>query len=479
MRHPARRAAMLCIAAALTAAAASGCGLRVAHSTVLAEYQDGPAPSTAATANPTGELPSTTPTDTTTPTGPTPPSDGAPSTVGGVPTGPALTGAATTPPRGPSHHVTSSSPASTKTSAPASSAAAASGTPIVIGTTGSYSGISNIGIGPRDTLYVWAKYVNSQGGIAGHPVQIVAEDNASDDNRALSDVQDLVGNHHAVAITIGPGADIAAFLPYLQQKQVPVAGGFAESDTWWHSPIAFPSGSEASAPGFDAAIARFGHKKTIALLYCAESAVCKAEAGQAAAYAPREGLTVKFQAAVSIATPDFTTSCLQAQSQGVEALIVFADGATVTRLANNCGGQGYHPTYAALGDDTLATQSSLQGMLSASDTFSWTDRSTAAAAAYQQAMDTFGPRVPRNATGADAWAGAEEIRKALEGATGPVTGATVLAGLWKMRNETLGGLVPGMTFTKGANATPNYCTQPMVVQNKQWTAASGRVCTPP
>ena len=60
-----------------------------------------------------------------------------------------------------------------------------------------------------------------------------------------------------------------------------------------------------------------------------------------------------------------------------------------------------------------------------------------------------------------------------------VTGQTVMNGLWKMRNETLGGLVPGMTFTKGGNATPNYCATPMQVQNQKWVATGPRLCTPP
>jgi branched-chain amino acid transport system substrate-binding protein len=371
--------------------------------------------------------------------------------------------------------------ATSATTSAATAPPAGAGTPIVIGTTGSYSGISNIGIPSRDTLYVWAKWVNSRGGIAGHPVQIVAEDNASDDGKALAAVQDMVQNHHAVAITMGPGADIASFVPYLQQKQVPVVGGFAESELWWQSPIAFPSGTEPAAAGggYDAAVNRIAHKKVIAILYCAESAVCKEGADKAAAYAPKEGMTVKFEQSVSIASPDYTTSCIQAQSQGVEGIIVFADAATVTRIAGNCSSQGYHPTYAAVGDDTLATQSALQGMVSAGTTFAWTDNSTPATAEYQQAMNAYGPKVARNSVGADSWTGAQEIRKALESATGTVTGQTVMAGLWTMRNETLGGLAPGMTFTKGGNATPNYCTQPMQVQNKKWVSAGARLCTPP
>ncbi|HVU73432.1 MAG TPA: ABC transporter substrate-binding protein [Mycobacteriales bacterium] len=462
------------MAAAIVTAA--GCGLRVDHRTVLAEYQAGPAETTTV-APPGAAGPGVQPSAGVTAAPDTTAAPGSTPTIATVPGAP--TASTIGPNVGPKGSASAGSHSTRPSSAVATSTTPASGAPIVIGTTGSYSGVSNIGIGPRDTLYVWAKWVNSQGGIAGHPVQVVAEDNASDDNRALADVQDLVGNHHAVAITMAPGADIASFLPYLQQKQVPVAGGFAESERWWQSPIAFPSGSAASAVGFDSAIAQGAHKKIIAVLYCAESAVCKENGDKAAAYAPKLGLTVKYEASVSIATPDFTASCIQAQSRGVEALIVFADAATVTRLANNCDNQGYHPTYAALGDDTLAAQPSLQGMVSASDTFAWTDTSTPATAAYQQAMDAYGPKVPRNAAGADAWAGAEEIRKALEGAAGPVTGQTVLAGLWKMRNETLGGLVPGMTFVKGANATPNYCTQPMIVQNKKWTAQGPRVCTPP
>jgi hypothetical protein len=69
-----------------------------------------------------------------------------------------------------------------------------------------------------------------------------------------------------------------------------------------------------------------------------------------------------------------------------------------------------------------------------------------------------------------------EFRAALRGATGKVTSATVLAGLWKLKNETLGGLVPGMTFTKGKNATKNPCFSPIQLLNQKWRTSSKRIC---
>jgi branched-chain amino acid transport system substrate-binding protein len=349
----------------------------------------------------------------------------------------------------------------------------------VIGTTGGYSGVSNIGTVARDTLMVWARSVNQQGGINGHQVQVVAEDNASDDNRSLAAVQDLVDNKHAVAIVgLGPGTDIAPFMPYLQRKQVPVVGGFVTTGNWWNYTMAFPDGTYGPTVvhGYDATVARIAKKKNIAILYCAESPQCKDNADPAAAYAPKEGLSVKLEQAVSIAQPDFTSSCLQAKGKGVEAMLLFVDSATVKRIASSCATQGFHPIMAGLGDNTLSSNPDLQGMVTASDTFSWDDASTPALSAFQKAMSAFGPNVPLSSVAAGTWAAAEEFRAALRGATGRVTSATVLAGLWKLKNETLGGLVPGITFTKGKNATKNSCFLPVQLVNNKWRASSKRIC---
>jgi branched-chain amino acid transport system substrate-binding protein len=442
--------------------ALAGCGLRIPHSQVVAQEQlragAYPPGATGSDGTATGATTGTADTGTSGASGTTSSSGGSPTSGSGTTTG--ATG-------------------STSTSGTGGAPKTGDTSPIVIGTTGGYSGVSNIGTVARDTLMVWARSVNQQGGINGHQVQVVAEDNASDDNRSLAAVQDLVDNKHAVAIVgLGPGTDIAPFMPYLQRKQVPVVGGFVTTGNWWNYTMAFPDGTYGPTVvhGYDATVARIAKKKNIAILYCAESPQCKDNADPAAAYAPKEGLSVKLEQAVSIAQPDFTSSCLQAKGKGVEAMLLFVDSATVKRIASSCATQGFHPIMAGLGDNTLSSNPDLQGMVTASDTFSWDDASTPALSAFQKAMSAFGPNVPLSSVAAGTWAAAEEFRAALRGATGRVTSATVLAGLWKLKNETLGGLVPGITFTKGKNATKNSCFLPVQLVNNKWRASSKRIC---
>jgi branched-chain amino acid transport system substrate-binding protein len=454
----------------------AGCGLRIPHSEVVAQSRV-PAGSSVAQPGTTGgdtggSSGGSTGSAATGSTGSNAAAGGTTGTSGTTGT----TGAAGS--SGTSGTGTSGSSSGSGTSTTGSSAAA-SGTPIIIGTTGAYSGVSNIGTVSRDTLLVWARYVNATGGLDGHPVKVYAEDNGADDNRALAAVQDLVENKKAIAIVaLGAGGDIPPFMPYLQRKQVPLVGGFVTSAAWWKYTMAFPDGSyvDSVVHGYDAAVARIAKKKNIAILYCAESQVCQANADVAGNYAPKEGLTVKLKQQVSIAQPDYSSSCIQAQSNGVEAMLVFTDGPTIRRIASSCASQGFHPIFGGLGDNGLASDPNLQGMLNASDTFSWADTSTPAAAQYQKAMSTYGPNVSLSSAGAGAWAAAEEFRAALKGVKGAVTTPVVLAGLWRMKNETLGGLSPGMSFTKGQTAAKNPCFLPLQVTNKKWQAVGKRIC---
>ena len=49
-----------------------------------------------------------------------------------------------------------------------------------------------------------------------------------------------------------------------------------------------------------------------------------------------------------------------------------------------------------------------------------------------------------------AWAAMELFGTAVKaGGTGPVTSASILAGLYTLKDETLGGLAPPLTFVKG------------------------------
>jgi branched-chain amino acid transport system substrate-binding protein len=54
------------------------------------------------------------------------------------------------------------------------------------------------------------------------------------------------------------------------------------------------------------------------------------------------------------------------------------------------------------------------------------------------------------------------------GTAGPVTVASVLAGLYTFKNETLGGLTAPLTFTVGQTAPRVLCTSQVVIKEHKW-----------
>ncbi len=73
---------------------------------------------------------------------------------------------------------------------------------------------------------MWAKWVNANGGVAAHPVNVIAKDDANDPARALQAVQDLVENE-GIVVFVGnaSSATDAAFKDYLNSKNIPDVGG--------------------------------------------------------------------------------------------------------------------------------------------------------------------------------------------------------------------------------------------------------------
>lgn len=75
----------------------------------------------------------------------------------------------------------------------------ASGTPIVLGSVGTYSATTgNFTNAGKPAIEAWADWVNAHGGINGHPVKLIVKDNMNDEAQAVSEVQQLVQQDHVV-----------------------------------------------------------------------------------------------------------------------------------------------------------------------------------------------------------------------------------------------------------------------------------------
>ena len=391
---------------------------------------------------------------------------------------------------------TSGTPASSAAaSAPAASASgsAATGTPIVIGSVGSYTqqGFTDPG-GPA--IQAWASWVNAHGGINGHPVKLIVEDNKGDQAQAVSLVKQLVQQDHVIAFVSNQDGSLnAGYASYLDQQKIPVLGGSVFTlDPWVSDPMFFPEGLTAIQDMSSLAIsAKQLGITTVGSLACSEAAQCAAANTLAKAVFGGAGIADTYGGLVSSTATDYTASCLAAEQKGVKGLILLVPSAAEGQvIAGDCQRQNYSPSYIIPGEAIGAgylQSAAFNNAFTSAPTLPWF--STAPAMAdFNAAMKQYAPSlnlssssVQEPLTATDAWVSGLMFQEAvkLSGATGIPTSADILAGLAKFKNETLGGMAAGLTYTNPKNKIES-CYFTIQIKSQQFTLPNGATpsCVP-
>lgn len=387
--------------------------------------------------------------------------------------------------------------AGTGPSAAASNSAKCTGpsAPIKIGQIGAFSGVAGPITGnARTALAVWAQDLNARGGIACHPVQLFAVDNGADPAKASAVTQELVKKKGVVALVgvfdaIGfKGVQSAA-----ERLKVPVIGGDGLDPAWNDSPYLFPTGSGLLG-GIRGSLRQTvtAGKTNLGLLYCVEASACTNGAKFIPSEAERAGGKITYSAAISMTQPDFTAQCQAAKNAGVQAMGLAMDGASIARVSRSCASINYHPQLVTNGlvlsaqnaEDPNIRKNTLS---SASSVAPWMigDATTPGQKSYHAALKQYSPKSEPTANSITAWA-AGKLFEAVIANLGPsavgkaITTADVMAGLGKVRNETLDGLTPPFTFSPGQQFAPEVpCVYFTLLSDKGWTAPKGSkyVCT--
>jgi branched-chain amino acid transport system substrate-binding protein len=209
-----------------------------------------------------------------------------------------------------------------------------------------------------------------------------------------------------------------------------------------------------------------GNRKA-GIVACAE--VCQDFYDQFPGNARKFGLEPVYQAKASVAQPDFTAECLAAQRAGVEVLMVASDQSSVNRLAVSCARQGFRPmisTTSPVGSQAQAPE--VDGLWGSTSFFPWFQDNTPATQEYQAAVEQFGLAKEAGAASTAGWAAAKLFEKAAQNLPEPPTTEAILEGLWSLQNETLGGLVPPLTFTRDRPAVQKTCWFAMLVRDRHW-----------
>jgi branched-chain amino acid transport system substrate-binding protein len=377
----------------------------------------------------------------------------------------------------------SSSSSSGGTTNGTSAAAAPKGALIKIGVIGSLTGAQASSSDQGATVApAWAAWVNANGGIGGHPVQVIVMDDKGDPATAQAAGQQFIADGVS-AIIVSSDNLVSAFDSAAIAKGIPLIGGPSDENDWYAKAGMFPT-MTGIVNGLAAQVAvavKYGHAKKFANLYCAEVAAC-AQANpilQGAAKAAGIGYT---QLAVSSTAPSYTAQCLQLKQQGVDyAQLNFATAAAV-RFVQNCQAQGYNPTWGSSEQSIGAAYASLQNFTAYGPAYAFPSVAGAAPVdQFRSVMQKYATNSNwREGTASFTWDGLQTLAQAVKAENIPaataVTAADVTAGLYSFKNQSLDGLLAnGLTYTKDKpfGITANACYFVVGMKDGQTTAPAG------
>ena len=370
-----------------------------------------------------------------------------------------------------------SSTGGTTSGSSASAAPSATGSALAIGTIGDFSGPS---AEPSHLagLQAWIDSVNASGGIKGHPVKLIVQDDQGDATKSQADIRQLVEVDHVLAI-VSPeaGGTESGWASYVQQHHVAVVGGQADTPVWFTNPSFFPSGSTVLASlEMQAYSVKLAGKTKFAPVYCAEAAVCKQVIPALQGYAKALKLTMSTSAAISVSQPSYTAQCLATQQAGAQALLIDASFQAGSRFAPACAQQGYKPVYvipSGAFDNRYLQISQVNGAYVPTTNALWF-ASTSAVTQFKQAMGKYEASTPLGPNAISGWTGGALFGAAAANLPAHPTAADVFTALYALpKNDTLNGLAPPLSFNHGAPASQVSCFYLGQIMNGQLTAPKG------
>jgi branched-chain amino acid transport system substrate-binding protein len=354
------------------------------------------------------------------------------------------------------------------------------GTPIVVGViadetvtaTGASKDFPNL-------MAAWKKYTNAHGGINGHPVSYINEDESENSAKGTAEVTSLIQNDHVVAIMDDGTIDSTwAQIPTAAHVPVISLNESAAGLTYETQPDFFADGTTVLGILYGhVAMAASAGKKVFGGIYCTEVAQCAQAVGvwkSDVKIIP--GMKFGGVVAASETAPNYTAQCLVMKEAGVNAL--FPAGPPPGTIATDCAQQGYHPLF--LGSEGTITNAdvtnpNLNGALQNQQGFPWFLDSTPAEKTFQAAEGKVWPQSTTPTDISAGWTGLQLLGAALANvpASKTVTSQDVLNGLYALHGTTLGGLSPSpITFTQG-KPTSQRCYFVVQIKNKKWEAFDG------
>jgi branched-chain amino acid transport system substrate-binding protein len=324
---------------------------------------------------------------------------------------------------------------------------------ITVGAIGEFSGpfASSEGGIPK-VLAAWASTVNAAGGFNGKTVKVITKDAGTTTGANLTAAKALISQDHVVAIIDTDSAD-SAWLPYASAQKVPVVLGYP-SIAGVADATAFPITPSPFAIGYGYMATAKTYSASAGLAYCAET--CTQEAGLFQALAQPAGVSLQVSLKASSTAPDYTAVCQAFKDKNVGSYVLGFGGAAVTRITDTCYQQGLRIPQIVSGfnsDPTWKTDKAFDGSVAVDGVAPFFDSNTPGQQAYRAALSKYAPSIVGqsvdNSWSAFAWASGQVLAAAAKNTTGTVTAASITSGFYTLKDETLGGMVQPLNYTKG------------------------------
>jgi len=194
-------------------------------------------------------------------------------------------------------------------------------------------------------IKAWAASVNAQGGVNGHQVDLVIENDSASAGTSISEVERLINQDHVVAI--GQISDVdSSWASYASQAHIPVIGLGSEDTNDFTNPNFFSPGlTNDAGPAALVEAMKLMHVTKLGLMYCVEAAICSAGIPSEEQYAKAHGIQVAYVTGISGSAPNYVAQCLAAKQTGVQALAIGTGNSEIqsVRRAARCrvsGGLG-------------------------------------------------------------------------------------------------------------------------------------------
>jgi branched-chain amino acid transport system substrate-binding protein len=344
----------------------------------------------------------------------------------------------------------------------------------------------------KPVVLAWAKYVNANGGIAGHPVDAIVLDSQSAPAASLAAAKSLV-SQGVVAVMVGDASTESAMVPYFSTQGIADLGVFYAAADQTVKNVYNTATCALPAAAGTVSVAKATGSTKFASIGCLEAPTCAQAAVLYQSTAPKLGVTFTGKTLVSFDQPSYTAACLSTIGSGAKFIELDLAPSTQSKVATACDQQGFKGIFGAPQSAanipflTTITGSKWGGVLNG---FPWWANNPQVKA-FRAAMGKYAKSTQYQTPTATAyWAALQLFKQAMSGAKGTVTKSSVIKALGKVKNQTLGGiLAQPITFTANQKGNTVSCywgyqytagkTNPTTtpVQGKSGNGASGSLAT--